>query len=103
MIENLRLGYYVAAAPFCYTNTKPKHRAKYHEYKINKDGELLKLAFKWKAEGKMNNIDIVEKPQKIGSNIEYKSFTRIISNPFYCGLITHSLIPGEIHVGKHPP
>ena len=27
---------------------------------------------------------------------------RIVRNPFYCGSITHSLIPGEIHRGKHP-
>lgn len=103
MIENLTQGYWVAAAPFGYTNTKPKHKAREHVYTINKDGELLKLAFKWKAEGKMNNLDIVEKLQKMGSTIEYKSFARIIANPFYCGLITHSLIPGEVHPGKHPP
>jgi hypothetical protein len=27
---------------------------------------------------------------------------RIISNPFYCGYLTHSLIPGEIIQGSHP-
>ena len=103
MIENLRQGYWVAAAPFGYTNTRPKHKAREHIYTINRDGELLKLAFRWKAEDKMSNVEIVEKLKKMGSNIEYKSFARIISNPFYCGLITHSLIPGELHLGKHPP
>jgi site-specific DNA recombinase len=102
MIENLRQGYWVAATPFGYTNTKPKFKAREHAYEINKEGELLKLAFKWKAEGKMNNLEIVEKLQKLGSGIEYKSFARIISSPFYCGYITHSLIPGEIYKGHHP-
>ena len=103
MVENLRQGYWVSAAPFGYTNTKVKYKARDHVYEINKDGELLKLAFKMKAEGKLNNLEIVEKLRKLGSNIEYKSFARIISNPFYCGYITHSLIPGEVYKGNHPP
>ena len=103
MVENLRQGYWVSATPFGYTNTKPKHKAREHVYEINKDGELLKLAFKWKAEGKLNNLEIVEKLNKMGSAINYKSFVGIISNPFYCGYITHSLIPGEVYKGKHVP
>jgi len=39
----------------------------------------------------------------LGSKIEYKSFVRILSNPFYCGYITSILIPDEIHKGNHPP
>ncbi len=102
MVENLRQGYWVATTPFGYTNTKPKYKAREHAYVINNDGELLKHAFKWKAEGEMNNLEIVQRLQTMGSKIEYKSFVRIISNPFYCGFITHSLIPGEIFQGHHP-
>jgi site-specific DNA recombinase len=103
MVENLRQGYWVSATPFGYTNAKPKHKAREHVYEINRDGELLKLAYKWKAEGNLNNLEIVKKLKKLGSKIEYKSFVRIISNPFYCGYITHSLIPGEVYKGKHVP
>ncbi len=102
MIENLRQGYWVAAAPLGYTNLKRKFKARDHEYVINEEGKFIKLAYKWKAEGKLNNLDIVEKLRKMGSAIEYKSFVRIISNPFYCGYITHSLIPGEMYKGHHP-
>lgn len=102
MIENLRNGFWVASCPFGYTNLNRKEKAKYHKYIINKDGELLKMGFKWKAEGKLNNLDIVQKLRALGSSIEYKSFVRIISNPFYCGFITHSLIPGEVIKGQHP-
>jgi site-specific DNA recombinase len=102
MSENMRNGYWVTHLPFGYTNLKPREKAKNHIYIINKDGEILKLGFKWKAEGKLNNLEIVEKMQKLGSSIKYKSFVRIISNPFYCGYVTHGLIPGEIHKGKHP-
>ena len=102
MIENLRNGFWVAAVPFGYTNLNRKEKAKYHNYIINKDGEYLKLGFKWKGEGKLSNLEIVKKLHALGCTINYKSFVRIISNPFYCGYITHSLIPNEIIKGRHP-
>ena len=102
MIENLQNGYWVGGCPFGYTNLKRKEKAKYHDYVINNDGKILKLAYKWKAEGNLNNMEIVEKMIKLGSTIKYKSFVRIIKNPFYCGLITHSLIPGQCIRGNHP-
>ena len=55
MIENLRHGYWVAATPFGYTNLNRKEKTKNHDYKINRDGELLKEGFKLKAEGSLTN------------------------------------------------
>jgi len=66
MIENLRLGYWLGVTLFSYTNLNRKEKAKYHKYVINKDGELLKSAFKWKAEGKFSNVEIVKKLRRIG-------------------------------------
>lgn len=102
MIENLKQGYWVAPPPFGYTNTNKKEKAKNHIYIINEQGELLKEAFRLKAETNLTNKDIVVKLKKKGCTINYKSFVRIISNPFYCGYITHALIPGEIIPGHHP-
>lgn len=103
MIENLRNGYWVGPVPIGYTNLKRKEKAKYHEYVINEEGRILIQAFKWKAEGSMNNVEIAAKMRKLGSKIKYKHLHRILSNPFYCGYITHALIPGEIIKGKHTP
>ena len=102
MIENLKQGFWVAPPPFGYTNTNKKEKAKNHIYIINEQGELLKEAFRLKAVTNLTNKDIVAKLRKKGSTINYKSFVRIISNPFYCGYITHALIPGEIIPGHHP-
>ena len=99
----MRNGYWVAVTPFGYTNLNKKEKAKNHKYVINRDGKLLKMAFTLKAEGKLTNKMIVKKIQRLGSAITYKNFNAIISNPFYCGYITHSLIPGEIFKGQHPP
>ena len=103
MVENLRNGYWVGPVPVGYTNLKKKEKAKYHEYVINNDGQILKQAFKWKAEGNLNNKEITAKMKKLGCKIEYKNLHRALSNPFYCGYITHALIPGEIIKGKHTP
>ena len=103
MVENLLNGYWVGSPPFGYTNLNKKEKAKYHNYVINKDGEILKLGFKYKAEGKLSNMEIVQKMRAMGSTINYKSFVRIISNPFYCGFITHGLIADKVVKGHHPP
>jgi hypothetical protein len=69
--------------PYAYTNLRRKEKAKYHEYVINEEGKFMKMGFKWKAEGKWSNTEIVERLRKLGAKIEYKSFYRQIGNPFY--------------------
>ena len=102
MIENIRNGFWVGQTPFGYTNLNRKDKAKNHQYRINQDGELLKKGFQLKADGVLTNIEIVSHLNKLGCNIHYKSFIRILSNPFYCGYIVSSLIPNEIFKGNHP-
>ncbi len=102
MIENLKQGYWVGTTPFGYVNLNRKDKAKNHKYCINQDGELLKIGFELKAKGELTNQDIVSHLHKLGCKINYKSFVRIISNPFYCGYITNSLIPNELIKGHHP-
>jgi len=102
MIENLRQGYGVVSLPFGYVNLNRKEKARNHKYCINQDGELLKIGFELKAKGEMTNQEIVSYLHKLGCKIHYKSFVRILSNPFYCGYITNSLIPNELIKGHHP-
>ena len=80
MIENIQQGYWVAQVPFGYTNTNRREKAKHHQYVINKEGQLLKLCFKWRAEGKMTDLEIVQKLNAMGCSIACKSFNRIIEN-----------------------
>ena len=102
MIENLRQGYWVGSVPFGYVNLNRKEKARNHKYCINEDGELLKIGFELKAKGEITNQEIVDHLHKLGCKVHYKSFVRIISNPFYCGYITNSLIPDELIKGNHP-
>ena len=102
MVENVRQGYWVNATPFGYTNLNRKAKARNHQYIINGEGKFLKKAFELKAQGLLTNKEIIDNLRKLGSKLHYKSFVRIISNPFYCGYVTNSLIPNEIYKGHHP-
>ena len=102
MSENLRQGYWINSTPFGYTNLQKKEKAKNHKYVINKEGTLLKKGFELKAEGRLTDKEIVQELNCLGCKIHYKSFSRIISNVFYCGYVSNSLIPNEIYKGHHP-
>ncbi len=102
MIENLRQGYWISATPFGYINLCKKGKARTHRYEITEQGKLLKKGFELKAQGKLNNLEIVAHLNRLGCKVNYKSFVRILSNPFYCGYVVHKSIAGEIYPGKHP-
>jgi len=100
--ELIEQGYYIGHCPYGYTNLRRKEKAKYHEYVINEEGKFMKMGFKWKAEGKWSNKEIVERLRKLGATIEYKSFYRQIGNPFYCGYFMNAYFPGKLIKGHHP-
>lgn len=100
--ELIEQGYFIGHCPYGYTNLRRKEKAKYHEYVINDQGKFMKMGFKWKAEGKWSNKEIVERLRKLGANIEYKSFYRQIGNPFYCGYYMNAYFPGKLIKGHHP-
>ena len=101
-LELIEQGYYIGHCPFGYTNLNKKAKAKYHEFIINEEGKFMKMGFKFKAEGKLSNKEIVDRLRQLGSTIEYKSFYRQITNPFYCGYFVNAYFPGKLIKGHHP-
>ena len=99
----LRKGYWPYSTPLGYTNQNKNSTADRHIYIINESGILLKKAFQWKASGKMTNQQIVEKLNAKGLKITLRHIAWVLANPFYCGYIISSLLPGEVNIGKHPP
>lgn len=71
------------------------------EIVINETGHKLKLAFEWKAAGEKNEA-IVDKLKAMGLRMYKQQLSRIFHNPFYCGLVTHSLLDGQVIDGHHP-
>ncbi len=100
MQEKLRRGYWTGSYPFGYTNANPG-KGKIPNFVITEEGRLLKQAFLWKANANMSHVEIAKRLKDKGLDIKAKKLTDLFRNPFYCGLIVNSLIPGEVIQGKH--
>lgn len=68
---------------------------------VNEIGKLLRKAFQWKAENKYNNLQIIEKLKSLGVTLKKSQISRMFSNPFYCGIISHNMLQGKVVEGKH--
>ncbi len=100
MREKLRKGYWIGTIPFGYTNLNPG-KGKEQDIVINEDGELLRHAFIWKANEDITHNEISDRLAKKGLKVTAKKLSDLFRNPFYCGLVVSSHIPGEVVEGKH--
>ena len=100
MRELVRKGYFPWNPPIGYTNLS-KGKAVDHKLVVNEQGKILRKAFEWKANLGMENATIVRKLAELGLKTNEKTLGHVLSNPFYCGIIVSSLVPGEIIEGKH--
>ena len=101
MKECLRRGEWFNAAPFGYDHYKEN---KHHYLKVNWKGELLRKAFRWKADEGLSNPEICERLKALGLEIDRKKLSYIFMNPIYCGYIRHNLLDeGELVKGNHEP
>jgi site-specific DNA recombinase len=98
----LKKGYWPYHLPIGYTNLNKHATADKHVYIINKDGQLIKKAFQWKASGKFTNQEIIEKLAARGLKITLRNMSWILSNPFYCGFISSTMLPNELIKGHYP-
>ena len=98
----LQKGYWPYSTPRGYTNLNKFTTADKHNYIVNEEGKILRKAFIWKATGKFSNKQIVEKLAQAGVKVTIRYLGWILANPFYCGYISVSLMPGQIFRGKHP-
>ena len=101
MIEKMRQGYWVFAPPRFYKNLNPKATADKAKLVVSEKGKLIRKAFKMKAKLGMSNRQVKERLEEMGLNITEKALGRVFKNPFYCGMITSALIPGEVIEGHH--
>ncbi|MBI2271607.1 MAG: recombinase family protein [Bacteroidetes bacterium] len=100
MREKLKRGEWLGAAPVGYSYDRT-HGGKEQKIIINEKGTLIKNAFLWKLEG-LSNIQIVNKLRSLGMKMTPQLLSNVFRNPFYCGLISHNMLKGEIVEGKHP-
>lgn len=93
----LRKGYFMGKSPIGYDHYGPKVRnEKFLSLKqrivVNKDGELLREAWKWKASGKYSDAQILAKLAARGLHLSPQKLSATWRIPFYAGIIINRLI-----------
>ena len=97
-IEKLRQGYWVGKAPKGFDQITIKGEQK---ITVNTTGQLIRKVFIWKANEGLSNIDIIKRLQSLGLKLYMQDLTKIFRNPFYCGIICHKYLEGDVLEGKH--
>jgi len=100
MREKLLRGEWLGNTPTGYSYDKT-HGTKEQRIIISEKGAFVKQAFEWRAEGRSYE-EIIHKLVQHGYKIPFQLLTDMFRNPFYCGMISHNLLNGEIVKGKHP-
>lgn len=100
MRERIRRGEWMGTVPPGYARIKENGTER---IEINAKGELIKQAFIWKARDGYTNTQIVKKLRALGLDLKHRqAVTKIFRNPFYCGMIAHKMLDGEVIEGKQP-
>ena len=101
MIECLERGEWYTKPPVGYEiDRKAKEK---HRFIITEKGELIKMAFKWRAYDGLTEIEILKRLRNLGWDLYVQRLSAIFHNPFYCGKIRHNLLHGRVVNGIHPP
>jgi site-specific DNA recombinase len=86
------------AAPIGYERGKINGKK---SWVMNEHGKLLRKAFMWKATEMVSNEEARERLAKLGLQISHQQMSSIFRNPFYCGLLSHNLLEGQVVEGNH--
>ena len=91
-------GIWSVKAPQGYDSVKVNGKRK---LVVNGEGKIIAKAFQWKIEG-IRNVEIVTRLQELGlKDMNKMQVQRILSNPFYCGMIAHGMLNGKVIEGTH--
>jgi site-specific DNA recombinase len=93
--EKLLNGIWCVSPPMGYDIVKSEGKK---QFLLNAKGKLVKKAFEWKAQG-VSIVDITERLNAQGIKIRHQRVCDLLRNPFYCGLIAHSALNGEVIEG----
>lgn len=106
MKEMLLNGYWCTKAPLGYNQITRKKRentalVEKQIITVNETGLLIRKAFYWKAKDHLSNAEIIYKLKNLGLVVSKQKMPEILANPFYCGILSHNLLNGELIEGKH--
>ncbi|GAA4727414.1 recombinase family protein [Flavisolibacter ginsenosidimutans] len=98
MKEKLLQGVWPCGAPMGYDNITINSEK---SIVINEKGRLIRKAFIWKANEGITMVEIIKRLAAQGLKVSISRMSEILQNPFYCGILSHSLLEGEMIEGKH--
>ena len=103
----LRAGNWLGKAPLGYDHfgmrvTDFARRDYRQRIVLNETGRLLRQAWEWKLKGEPD-YQIVHRLHALGVKTDRKRIGEMWHNVFYCGLIAHKLLDGEVVQGNHEP
>lgn len=67
---------------------------------VNEKGKLLRKIFQWKADEGVSSVEIQERLTALGLKLSHQHISKILHNPFYCGLVVHDLLEGLVVEGQ---
>jgi len=68
---------------------------------INEEGQLIRKAFLWVLEEKATQCAVVDRLTALGVKISRNGISRLLRNPFYCGILSSRSLQGKVVNGKH--
>ena len=95
--EALLKGEWCHKAPYGYDGIKENGKRK---IVLNDKGKLLQKAFYWKATERITHTEISERLDALGLKLNEKRLSGYFRNPFYCGLMAHSALKGQLVEGN---
>ncbi|WP_424546095.1 recombinase family protein [Sphingobacterium siyangense] len=97
--EMLMRGDWPAQPPMGYSAIRENGKRK---IVINEKGKFIRKAFEWKAYNNYSIESIRAELAKKGVKICHQHLSKVFKNPFYCGLVAHNMLEGQIVKGNHP-
>jgi site-specific DNA recombinase len=68
---------------------------------LNEQSKIIKKMFHWKAEERLPNEEIRKRLLNYDVHFSLKRIAEMLTNPFYCGIMVHKALEGEVLEGKH--
>ncbi len=68
---------------------------------LNDTGKIIKKIFLWKAQERLPNEQIRQRLLNLKIDYCLRRIAEILTNPFYCGMMVHKALEGEVLEGKH--
>ncbi len=68
---------------------------------LNEQSKIIKKIFFWKQDERLPNQQIHQRLLNYKVNFGLRRIGEILTNPFYCGIMIHKALEGEVLEGKH--